>query len=363
MNIDEYRKFLLRTQGKRTARNFRLLLISLIIFITIINATLYIVSRPSTFGISEPVATYMKETYFYQFSTTKLATITNNSPEQKLSLSTLLFIYWSFNISALFFFIVMFFFMIRLPIILRARRSTPFRQLFVDISRIRIAIEECSQNQTRYRRFRIIERVRRCRPAYRATPFYNAWYKKPELQWFHMTLLDHKTRGIALALDKFDTCLEAAARTNQPLEPFGKALEHLEMFCFAVARRKDHFLKMRKQNVDCDYTEFDALLEFSRAARPLILTGETKRDAKANIMSTIGAILSNPYIRNGCAIAVVASVVMAFGVFFFKINSSQAFLAWFTVSFGSITISIGVSTVSLTRKRKQDHDNSSGVES
>lgn len=360
MNVDDYRQFLLRTHGKRAARYRRLLAISYVILIALIIAPLYIVLRPTVFGISEAAATYMRETAFYKFSAPELAAIANASPEQKLSLSTLLFIYWSCVISTLLLFIVLFISRASVRMIRRAHRSTPFRQLFVDISKIRMAIDKCSQDSTRYRRYRIVTRVRLCRPAYRATPFVYAWYKKPELQWFRTTLLDHKTRGIALALDKFDACLVNAALTNQPLDQFDNALEHLELYCFAIACRKDHFLTTRRQPVECDYTEFDALLDFSRAARPLLLTSESKRDAKARIIATIGGILSEPYTRNGFAIAGVAAIVMAIGVFFFKINLSQAFLAWFTVSFGSITISLGVSTVSLTRQKRQGHDNPSG---
>jgi hypothetical protein len=41
---------------------------------------------------------------------------------------------------------------------------------------------------------------------------------------------------------------------------------------------------------------------------------------------------------------------MATGLFIFKISASQAFLTWFTVTFGSLTISVGVTAVSVKSK-------------
>ena len=46
---------------------------------------------------------------------------------------------------------------------------------------------------------------------------------------------------------------------------------------------------------------------------------------------------------------------MLIGVYIFDLNAAQAFLTWFAVAFGSFTISIGISSISIF-KRKEDSD-------
>lgn len=58
-------------------------------------------------------------------------------------------------------------------------------------------------------------------------------------------------------------------------------------------------------------------------------------------------------------LSAVAAGVMVLGTVLFKITPSQAFLTWFTVSFGSLTISVGVTAFAVHEEKKSHEANRS----
>jgi hypothetical protein len=77
-------------------------------------------------------------------------------------------------------------------------------------------------------------------------------------------------------------------------------------------------------------------------------------------LSRLARIVDFPIIRNALYVSGITAFVMTVGVFIFKIDTGQAFLTWFTVTFGSLTISVGVTSVALhKRKNVQQSDESS----
>jgi hypothetical protein len=43
-------------------------------------------------------------------------------------------------------------------------------------------------------------------------------------------------------------------------------------------------------------------------------------------------------------ISVIAGVIMLIGYYLFEIDASQAFITWFTVTFGVLSITVGIKT-------------------
>ena len=95
-----------------------------------------------------------------------------------------------------------------------------------------------------------------------------------------------------------------------------------------------------------DISDYQLLNSFAKKSHPIItksiLSEKHKKERKSLVW--LRQLYQSIIIRFALAISVSAAFIMLLGVILFDIDSSQAFLTWFTVTFGSLTLSIGAAS-------------------
>jgi hypothetical protein len=183
-----------------------------------------------------------------------------------------------------------------------------------------------------------------------ASPLARSWYKSPTYQWLFIASIANPERSIIFALSRFERAIYILVRKREDLTQLLPLLKNLEDFFLLASMSVDKSLGRYNGPVpnDTQAKKRQLLLEFANSARPLIIkAARLSRAGKPPARWAIwfGRLREAPHVRYAVGISLVAAGVMALGVFLFKINLSQAFLTWFTVAFGSLTISIGVTAV------------------
>jgi hypothetical protein len=189
-------------------------------------------------------------------------------------------------------------------------------------------------------------------------PLSYRWFKKPQFQWFAPAALREPERTVINALAGFPDAMCTFLRSRRKLAPFSKPLSVLEDFFFELAERTEVLDESPDNPASQKQGDEKALLgRFAREVRPLLL--------EAHRLNALGRmplvrfvwfrqIIGSHSVRYAAALSGITAVVMAIGTVLFKISPSQAFLTWFTVAFGSLTISVGVTAFSLHEERKKE---------
>jgi len=133
------------------------------------------------------------------------------------------------------------------------------------------------------------------------------------------------------------------------LTVFLPSLETLETFFLSVVNRTNEkgfkIVGIEKEFGD---SELDILSSFSRTVRPILTRSrlyELPERKEPKIISWTRQIWQTELVTYATMISGIAAAVMLFGVSIFKVDASQAFLTWFGVTFGSLSISIGVASL------------------
>jgi hypothetical protein len=188
-----------------------------------------------------------------------------------------------------------------------------------------------------------------------ASPITKQWYTKKRYQWFGITSIDKETREILFVLSKLTEALNRDLNNAVDLSHYLPVLALFELFLFSIVHRINKG-KLEITDFNLGYkNEFELLRTFSSSARPIIIKAfhsSQKSPKKSNrifsaivrIFSTIRRIFQSFVVRSALSISGIAVVVMLIGVFLFKLDTSQAFFTWFTVTFSSLSISIGAAS-------------------
>ncbi len=356
MNTTDYIDYLRRTRKRKSMRRLKLFLTSLLAAILIICGSLYVVKNASRFDLPDLAASYLLNTLFYEFSPTELKNIIHHETGSDKKFYTLLFTYTIYHVANLYAILLSVWFTIRGRMILHRIRLSYKNGLLV-VSDLRKGIEDYVVDPTSIKRLLLTLKIRFLWPSFRISPLPYRWYEKRMYQWLESSSLTKKTRSIVHTLNRFDDALIKAIHCSYRLADFRKALENLEIFFFSIALRSDEYLKNHPGKPSLAESETDILYSFSVCSRPLMIGVEKIRVEKRHrIGILIGKLFSQSVVRYGFLVAVVAGAVMIIGVFLFKLDPSQAFLTWFTVAFGSMTLSVGISSISIARGKEDDLD-------
>jgi hypothetical protein len=189
------------------------------------------------------------------------------------------------------------------------------------------------------------------------SPITQHWFKKPEYQWLKSTAITANERSIIHTLSRFEDLLKSPPAAFVDTERVLSALSTLSHFFFSVARRSDPFFSKREAlPPNSAMTELDFLREFQETARRLALAAVFPEELPEKrgrwlywIFYGIFRLIRSRVVRVALTVSGIAAIVMVFGVLFFGIGEQQAFLTWFSVTFGSLTISVGISSVLIKR--------------
>lgn len=303
----------------------------------------------SRFGIGPAVRDYMLSAGPLTFSGSELRHLTETTTGHTVAAPLLSIVYWvyfaAFALAGLV--------LVSTPIVLRMGliKRPPWASGFLETSRIVVALQQFSRSGRRIDKIRLWRAMFRSDLNYLVSPVRKNWFKHPEHQWMQPADLNRQTRSIVLTLGRFDSSLRRAVRLEACLREFLNAVETLSDFFFVVAQRSDpEFIKVKAGSS----AEDAAILgRFVRVARPAIIEiarVHRERAGAARFFDFISDITRAPIVRGAVTISSVAAGVMILGWILFQIPKDQAFLTWFTVTFGSLTISVGVESVRRTRE-------------
>jgi hypothetical protein len=176
------------------------------------------------------------------------------------------------------------------------------------------------------------------------------------MQWATGLGIPHELLQINATLERFGEAMARGIVFRMDLGSFIRPLDYLEKFLLAVTARDEPGLDANLRRPASE--EVANLLAFSRHARLLILESvrnlREKRGArKESRLLAIGrTVWHSGLVRNATGVGLVSGIVMLGAVWGFGLDRSQAFFAWFMVTFGALGVSVGV--VSFRSVREQE---------
>ncbi len=304
-------------------------------------------------GIRREASQYMLDTGPKQFSKHGLEQILHGERIGPFNPTTLWFIYWAYFgfISACGAFLLL------SPIFFWRLIKTDWQGGLLTVGRLQRALSRFVDSPSLASKTRLLAAVATTPELYGAiSPLKRRWFRRPEYQWFKSGDLDCEARSVVQTASRLELGLLKAVLSGRDLRQFQRAIDLLSDFFFAIACRQDKNLRQSGAEVRHADQERSLLIEFARTARPAILDAgrpERKGKKRSALIALLSAAARSPVMRSALVVSSVAAGVMVFGVLLFKIQRSQAFLTWFTVSFGSVTISVGVEAFKLRRPKDE----------
>ncbi|MEX2497488.1 MAG: hypothetical protein WD397_01270 [Wenzhouxiangellaceae bacterium] len=186
------------------------------------------------------------------------------------------------------------------------------------------------------------------------SPLKKGWYKDPVRQWLETKDIPRDKRSIIFALSAFTPTNINPPRSPENFEKVKSAIEHLHAFYLLVAVSSEESLNRHFSRFDIP-SPVSCLTVFSKQTRALLIEAKrTKADAPRQSRFTIWIknIVFSQLVRTALIISTIGGLVMLLGVLLFKIDAKSAFLTWFSVAFGSLTLSIGIRSFRLAGKEQ-----------
>jgi len=300
---------------------------------------------------------YLMDTLFFSFSSNSLRQILITESGTDTLFPLLLTCYWVTVLSTL---TVMLWFPLNI-ILPRRFYLHDYQKALVSTSELRNAVFNFIDNPTFIHRWRLRRNILKYNVYSWMSPIQSQWFKYPEYHWFKSTALDKDVHAILNVLSKFKHALIVAVQYKEDLRQFLPSLELLEEFFFSIAQRSDKKLRGNTPTTSNKLeVETQIIKKLSYIARPIIIkTLRVRRTTKKRfaIISWVEQIISSQLVRNAATLSGLAGFVMFLGVVIFKVEPSPAFLTWFTVTFGSLTISIGVTSIQVSKNQKLNDSN------
>ncbi len=291
---------------------------------------------------------YMLNTNFYSFSATELKIMLFKSINSYSNLPMLLFIYWGYNALAVSFsfcfIIIMIYQMLKI-------KGYDYKRGLYYTNRIMRELHSYINERSVVKRYRLYRLLLSWRLYHTVSPLRSYWFENKTQQWFSLLDIPRDAKVICAALSQFPKSIRYAISSRIDLRPYFNPFEYLEKFFWSIAERTDSRLgKSEKSQKRVRLRELELLKNFSQEARPLIISAY--RDFRASVSEGLRSIIKeytirlsgNRLIRVAVTLGIIAAAIMLIGVMVFKIDAKQAFITWFAVMFGSLTLSIGVTS-------------------
>ncbi|MGA1979100.1 MAG: hypothetical protein ABSG99_00835 [Sedimentisphaerales bacterium] len=333
----------------RRMERLHLLGVISIFCLSIVLLILLIVKLRAFGHIPDKAASYMLLAGPFNFSTSTLSDILISETGSAKILPALLSIYWGYSILCFLAFTGI------LVVYVKKMSETTYHRTFRRIIRLVEAINAYHIKTNWLTRLRFT----RCASLFRiynsVSPLSHCWYKESRYQWFKPSVLPEQERSIVYALSKFEDVVRSVSFSYADCIKLLPALSALQDFMFSVARRSDPFFKKRGH---ADHSpkgsEIGILISFQQAVRPLmkLVTPHKAQSKRLLFIQWVTTVVTSRLVQYAITLSVLSAIVMFLGVFLFGIGKQQAFLTWFTATFGSLTISVSITSV--LSKRKND---------
>lgn len=337
---------------RRRVRGQRLAFAVLLSFcIATVWALYQLVEAGPSVGIPIDVREYMLQTGPFDFSSRELDRLISSSSSISFSINALLLVYWFYFTSLGLMGFLLAFAPLALKKGLLPRPS--WERGLIETLRIESGLHRFTEKRSLASKLALLRVVYRPRLYSLVAPIRRGWYKEPEHQWLQLSAVEPEARSILSTLRLFDSSLLRAVTLEIQIDRFLEGVRHLSEFFFAVASRKDPVLRTSQSvTMKSHDAEREILSRFVRAVRPGIIEVARvarRRKRPSRVINLITGVLRAPIVRSAVTISIVAAGIMILGVAIFDIPKAQAFLTWFTVTFGSLMISVGVESFRISR--------------
>lgn len=354
MRIKEYLDYI-RQEKRKKQRKKKAVYNAPILMIIIAGLLLWIVNV-DLFGYSPTVASnYLLNYNFFEFSASKLFIILEENNSEVWLYPILLTIYWAYHIALLVGILA-----ISFPVFDRLRDKKEdynYRNELIKIIDLIQLIKQkkVQENNKWHKDFE--KKANDLNLDDLINPIKTNWYENPARHWFKSSYLPNDVRRISISVNKFSDLLVEASQKRLDLRRLLKPLNIIKYYFMSVASKNDPQLDEIKKYQESDLQNI--LNEFSDTASKLTLQVKKyskKEESKlfGNIKEYIQTIVASDLVKSALTLSLIAALVMMIGVLLFDIDSNQAFLAWFTVSFGSLTISVGVTSFKYSKKDQKE---------
>lgn len=356
MNIDKDYIIHLKTLKRKKRNKYRLFLyLPIVLALFTIPCMLFIANNPLKFNFPTTASSYLLNTVFFKFSSNELKTILIDATGTAQRFVILNLVYWLY-----FFAILLVFVLTQFALINTVRtvgRNLKFSgDTLLQIQKLQNQLKIYILQPSSITKLLLTVKIFYLKPCARISPLRLNWYKRDIHHWFNSKLFDKNTRVLVHDLNRFDLVLVNSLKNPTYLSQLLKAIECLELFYYSVLLRTDNYFEKFPLSKQSDLKGIDILHNFSKHTKYYLSKSERlKLGWKQKLINYIINIIRQPAFRQGLTIGIASALVMVVGVLIFNIESKQAFITWFTVAFGSMTISIGISTINIKRQSKYHH--------
>jgi len=324
---------------------------------------LWLITHGELFSIPQDAAKYMLDTLIWHFSPRFLVALVRSEHRSIVWAPVLLTIYYVYHLVSV---AVLLTFPIAGLLYWRVRLRRHERGLLTSTALIDAMTLYLDQPSIR-RRAALRLAARFFAPSTCASPVAAKWAEQPAFQWFASATLARPERDIILSLGSFKDSLIRSIAGRMPLDAYLESLSKLQEFFYLVCRRSSRHFALKQRGRASDHRlaeperEVEVLRAFAVCARPHILAASReprKKERSSSLRRILSEFIGSRALQAAGALSSAAAVMMTLGVLLFGIELRQAFLTWFTATFGSFAISLGISSVA-SRSRAGSEDSTS----
>jgi hypothetical protein len=341
MNKDEYLKRIIAKDNKKKIM-FRVSILLPLIFLILV---LLLVGAVLLANIPAEVREYLLYVGPANFKNNDLEQLLINATGSSNQLIILLLIYWFFIFLVSVFPPIGLFCILIFYITLFWRRED---RAIIAVSKLKEIAKNPVAKPNMIKRFAFTRLLFDLELDTRVIPLKRKWYKNVKYQWFLPQAIRKRERNIVYVVSNYESALSQTYKSTGNLLPFLPSLETLETFLILNLNREKNKSRKRINLIDTQETsEIDLLDSFARMARPVVVKTITTRKLKKekrDYSNWLNNLLAYRTMLYASVISVIAGVIMLIGYYLFEIDASQAFITWFTVTFGVLSITVGIKT-------------------
>jgi len=181
---------------------------------------------------------------------------------------------------------------------------------------------------------------------YLISPINHNWYQKSQHQWFTISDLSKDTKKILFTLSNLKTALRNDFKNQNDITFYVNLYTILELFLLTTINQTQ---SIKISDLESNSDGLIILQRFATDASPVIINSlkspKGKSRSKPKIITAFLRIFQSPIVRVALGFSGITAFIMLIGVFLFKVDGLTAFNTWFTVTFGSFSVSLSLATI------------------
>lgn len=297
------------------------------------------------FKIPDSVAQYMLSNVLLQFDVASFQVICGKEGLSETAISLLIFVYYSSAVFAILPLLLVPWFGAGVAQFSRQRE----RRLFYSVMLLYRHLEELATESRPSLRRKATRLVLSLALADSLSPLKHNWQRRSTLAWFGQNTLSKETVRILASLKAFQKKALYCIRANSRVSELADAVNELATYLHFVNARKETFYRARQTETTPE-ERLCRLVKFADALNRIQAGQIDKVTIVRKVADAIAMVGVREEVRGLIVIGVLSGVVMLAGSVVFNISKSTAFLAWFSVVFGSTMIVLGTSAIARRRR-------------